>query len=234
MRIFIVGNAQTSNSECSSCCCSEVYSAPGESDSWNLDFGAWAIPIGGKGLSETAVNVEKLRTPPSTGVVPKFIANETDLNTPFVGTAAASFDIDAGIQVKYGKLPFDGPKYGTVTVDPDTGDMTYTPLNGYAGWDRFFLTASQENGKMTISEVAIGVKPTVGVLPSVAPTPDILIPEKGITLLRNIYTVKMIVAVSPAVRPGSIYRITVQQTALDCDCNELRNISCYDLTVGKC
>lgn len=44
------------------------------------------------------------------------------------------------------------PLDGTVEVDPTTGEVTYTPDQGFSGWDFFEYTVSDENGD--VSDIA--------------------------------------------------------------------------------
>lgn len=232
MKYFIVDSVNPS--ACDTCCCSAVSSAPGETEVWNLDFGAWAIPIGGKGLSETQINIEKIYTPTPSGVSVNFQSATTPINTDYAGELSAAVVNPGALALTYAILPFDGPRWGSVDINPATGAFIYTPLTGFAGWDRFFFSAKQENGQVVVGQFAIGTVPTVGTLPPAKAVPDVQILQSQVIINPRVATVKLPVEVSPAAPVGAVYRVTVKQFALDCDCNKSSNISCYDLTIGKC
>lgn len=64
---------------------------------------------------------------------------------------------------------FGGPDYGTITVLPGTGNITYTPVSGYVGTDYFEYQICDIAGNCDITLVTIYIQPiTVANLPPVA------------------------------------------------------------------
>lgn len=217
---------------CSTCCCTELGGRPGETNPLTLDYAAWAVPIGGRGLSETAIDIEKIHSPSSPiSVAPATLT--TPFNTPLVGSVAGNVSNPNALPVKFEHLPFDGPKNGEVAITA-AGGFTYTPALGFAGYDRFFYSVTPDGGSPVVAEFVVGVLPQVGVLPTVRYTPDVDVPASRVTLSRTNATVRLGVVISPAAPIGAIYRMTVKQKTLDCDCQEYSHISCYDLVIGKC
>lgn len=224
---------EKSTDACNSCCCQSVSGQPGEIDRWTLDLANWAVPIGGKGISEIVANVELLHSPTPTG--PQ--ASNGSATTPF--NTIASIDLkqfvdDAGDEPKFRIIPFYGPKHGKIGLDPATGIVLYTPTNGWTGYDKFYFEVSSGN-KKSVAQIIIGTQPQTGALPAQPPfTPHVEVPDDRIDLNRQAFVANVAVIISPAAVIGEIYRITVKVTTLDCDCNPFINLSCYDLTIGKC
>lgn len=218
---------------CATCCCTELSGRPGETMPLTLDYAVWAVPIGGRGLSETAIDIEKIHTPGrDISVAPASLT--TPFNTPLVGSLLGNVTNPNALPLKFEHLPFDGPKYGIVTIT-EVGGFTYTPTNGFAGYDRFFYSVTPEDGAPVVAEFVVGVEPQVGALPlPVRYTPDVQVPSSRVSANRSHATVRIGVEISPAAPIGAIYRMTVRQKTLDCDCNEYSHTSCYDLVIGKC
>jgi hypothetical protein len=220
---------------CSTCCCTELSGRPGETSPLTLDYAVWSVPIGGRGLSETAIDIEKIHSPAApNGVSVAPASGTTPFNTPLVGTVATAVTNPDALPLQYSLLPFDETAHGSLLLDANTGAFTYTPKTGFAGYDRFFFEVAQENSKAVVGEFVIGVVPQVGVLPAVRFTPDVQVPGSRVVVNRTMATVRLGIAISPAAPIGAVYRMTVKQTTLDCDCMTYSHISCYDLVIGKC
>lgn len=217
---------------CATCCCTELGGRPGEVMPLTLDYAAWAVPIGGRGLSETAIDIEKIHAPTrSISVAPATLT--TPFNVALVGSLAGNVTNPDALPVTFEHLPFDGPKHGVLTLT-DAGAFTYTPTTGFAGYDRFFYSVKPEGGEAVVGEFVVGVVPQVGALPAVRYTPDVQVPASRVTANRSLAIVRIGIEISPAAAIGAIYRMTVRQKTLDCDCNEYSHTSCYDLVIGKC
>lgn len=217
---------------CATCCCTELSGRPGETMPLTLDYAVWAVPIGGRGLSETAVDIEKIHSPARSISVAQ-ATDTTPFNTTFVGSLAGNVTNPDSLPVKFEHLPFDGPAHGTLVLN-ENGSFTYAPTTGFAGYDRFFYAVKPEDGVAVVAEFVIGVVPQVGALPTVRYTPDVQVPASRVTINRSHATVRVGVEISPAAPIGAIYRMTVRTKTLDCDCNEYSHTSCYDLVIGKC
>lgn len=231
--MYFILDELTTNA-CNSCCCQAVSGVPGEIDRWTLDLAPWAVPIGGKGVSEIVANVEPLHAPSVTGPQAQNNAVVTAFNTP-ASIDLASFVLNPGTDpIAYEVLPFYGPHHGKFTLDKATGALVYTPTNGYTGYDKFYFKITSE-GKSSIAEVIVGVSPATGSLPAVPEfTPAVKVPDSRIDLNKQAFVANVAVVISPAAIIGSVFRVTIKVTALDCDCNPFVNLSCYDLTIGKC
>ncbi|RZM27907.1 MAG: tandem-95 repeat protein [Pedobacter sp.] len=122
----------------------------------------------------------------------------TPLNTP-VQIPVIDNDTDPeGVQtiVKSSLVIKTAPQNGTITVNPTTGVITYTPNSGFSGTDTFTYTIKDANGvESNIATVSVGVnqKPA-GVDDAAATTPNtpVVIPvvtndpgRNGSTVIRN-------------------------------------------------
>ncbi|MDA9555721.1 gliding motility-associated C-terminal domain-containing protein, partial [Pelobium sp.] len=81
------------------------------------------------------------------------------------------------------------PLHGTITVDPTTGIVTYTPTNGYSGTDNFTYTIKDINGaesNVGTVEIVIPTPPKIGLAKSLASTDKLL---DGSFNLRFLFTI---------------------------------------------
>ncbi|HVA50449.1 MAG TPA: Ig-like domain-containing protein [Pirellulales bacterium] len=74
---------------------------------------------------------------------------------------AGTYDTDGTYQIAPGSLAVTQPADGTVTVNPQTGQVTYTPNPGFHGTDSFTYTVKDTNGVLSR---AATVSVTVGVV----------------------------------------------------------------------
>jgi hypothetical protein len=49
------------------------------------------------------------------------------------------------------------PQFGSYSLDPDTGDFTYFPDNGYVGDDNFLWQVNDQFGDSNVADYEIGV-----------------------------------------------------------------------------
>jgi hypothetical protein len=55
------------------------------------------------------------------------------------------------------------PLHGELEVNPDTGDFTYTPDEGFVGSDNFFWDVDDRFGDSNVAEVDIDVEPATAI-----------------------------------------------------------------------
>ncbi|MBB4862598.1 VCBS repeat-containing protein [Pseudomonas nitritireducens] len=84
-------------------------------------------------------------------------AKTTAEDTPLTGKIVAS-DVD-GDTLSYALKTGSAPSHGTVTVNPTTGEYTYTPAKDYNGADSFTVRVSDGHGGTVDSVVNITVTP---------------------------------------------------------------------------
>lgn len=81
----------------------------------------------------------------------------TSVNTP-ITVAVLANDLDCDNNLNPGSVYVNGqPSNGTVTVNPTTGDITYTPNNNYYGNDQFNYQVCDFTGFCSTATVFIGV-----------------------------------------------------------------------------
>lgn len=220
---------------CATCCCEAATAMPGITEKWLLDYSGWAVPIGGKGLSQTDFVLEKLYDAPRRIEAAGTVQN-TPLNTPlnFAVSGLVTGNPDA-LTLTYALLPFNTFEHGTATIDANTGALVYTPINGYVGYDRAFVAITPESSTPIVVEIAVAVNPVSGNLPAPKLTPDLSVPADRVQKLRGAWaSITFALVVSPAASVGDIWRLSVKQATLDCDCQPYTHVSCYDVTIGKC
>lgn len=221
---------------CNTCCCQEASIAPDEINKMTVNYAPWAAPIGGKGLTNsTQFAVEK-----KSGDEPDDAPNNDNLSLAVERGAILGGDVFStasspiGEPLTFGLVPLSGPQHGTITFT-DAGIFTYTPDSGYTGYDNFFYTTT-DGQNTVIREVIIQVNfpAPAAPFPEQRYTPPIRIDRKRVKVDPNSFQLNLAIEASPALRVGEIYRLTIKQPTLDCDCNEYFHVSCYDFVVGKC
>lgn len=201
-----------------------------------IDYSAWAAPIGGRGLSnQVQFSVEK-----KFGSEP--VDGPTNTNYSFGTVSQAAINGDVSLNavdpdadpLSYSLVPLSGPTKGLLEFNAD-GTFVYSPSSGFVGYDNFFFVTSDGNNEI-IREVVIqssAALPTPP-LPQQPFTQPIFIDRNRLKVDPNSFRTTFAVEGSPGLRVGDIYRVTVRQPTLDCDCNEFIHISCYDFVVVKC
>jgi hypothetical protein len=190
--------------------------------------------MGGRGLLDrTEFSIEKKsQTPDPNAPINTPKQFPVDFNTAFSGNVSTGASDPGGDPLTFRLSTLNAPKYGTAEVNAD-GTFDYTPTLGFTGYDRFFVVT--DNGARTITtEVVMKVNgpnpPTP--LADTAFTPDLAVNRKNMRVEGDVITFAL--AASPAAVVGDVYRMTVKQPAMDCDCNEFFHISCYDIQIVIC
>lgn len=220
---------------CSSCCCQSATARPGETNKVSIVYTPWVAPLGGRGLvNKTQFEVEQVTKLPD----PNAPANSNyyfpvEYNTAFTGSVATEATDPHGTPLTFSLVRMYGPDFGSVTVE-DTGAFTYTPALGSSGYDEFYVETSNGN-KSVVTQVIVGVKGP-GATADLPPVPfdeplQVLYPSVRIDRLDHL---SFAIKASPTLKVGEIYRLTVKQPAIDCDCIEYIHVSCYDFVAVKC
>lgn len=222
---------------CGICCCGEATVTPNETNKMVINYAAWAAPIGGRGLSnETQWSIDKKSgSEPPEGPVNTNYSVSIPRNTEYLlGDVATGASSPESLPLTYSLLPLSGPDNGVIDFLPN-GKWSYTPRNSFVGYDNFFFVTS-DGGQQIIREVIIQIQqgsPTPD-LPAQAYTPPLKIDRNNIRYDAANYQISLMIEASPALRIGDVYRLTLRQATLDCDCNKYFHQSCYDFVVSKC
>lgn len=222
---------------CGVCCCAEASVTPNETNKMVVNYSAWAAPIGGRGLTNTtqwSIDKKAGSEPPEGPANSNYsFATDKDVLLTGVAVTANASQPDAA-PLTYSLLPLSGPDHGDLTFGSN-GSFTYLPQSGFTGYDNFFFVTSDGTNQI-IREVILqvnlgGVNPDFAAQPY---TPALKIDRNKIRVDAHTYQLSLMIEASPALRIGDIYRLTLRQPTLDCDCNEYFHQSCYDFVVGKC
>jgi hypothetical protein len=231
-----------SASACNTCCCEMVSIRPGETDKFNINYAAWSVPIGGRGLSaNTAIDLV-LKTPITSPVggnqrpVPTLFLDSIPQNSSLVDSLIA---IDADLNpLTFAALPLFGPSNGIVTISAN-GNLVYTPNANFNGYERFFFTVSDGVNNPVVQEAIIAVQPPLPATQLVVPTAAFATPKVrarpvNVVVDQIWQSISFPLEVGPHAVPGEVYRMTIRQGANDCDATPYFHVSCYDLLVGSC
>lgn len=228
-------DASVSSVGCDTCCCEVATMMPGETNKFILNYGYWSIPIGGRGISDNhSFSLEQKKAiQPTTGSFPVIaLANPTTpLNTPLVANLTTYVTDADSNPLSFSLLTLFGPKSGIISLSSN-GAFTYTPNNGFTGYDNFFFLVSDGINKPIVGEVIVGV--AVAAASASRLTPKVLVRADKVFTSPKIQTVSFPVEVSPAAMIGEAWRLTVKQETLDCDYTSYWNLSCYDILISKC
>lgn len=216
------------------CCCETVSMTPGETNMLSVNYSAWVIPMAFNGITvNTWFDLERISPEPTAG-------NTAIIWTPAEATAIAGVeatgDLTAnatgpeGATLTWFPMPLYGPNNGDFVLNSD-GTWEYTPNAGFKGTEVIYYTVSDGYNKV-VGTLAIAVgNPPAQLTHAPAPL-SVLSSRKQIVYDRQ--TMNVPLAAAPDAVPGTRYRITVRQEAIDCDGNKYYHVSCYDVVIGKC
>lgn len=231
--MFDISFGVKNSGACGTCCCPRVSGAPGETIFLGLDFSAWAVPIGGFGLRDTFINVEKTSQAPNTSTYPvaQPVLASGEMNTPTVGTLTATggtapltFSID----------PMNPATSGNLAVEA-SGAFTYTPPNGFTGYDLAFFKVTDSLGQVDAGsfQVVVNSPPPAAQFPEPTLIQQVVVAPAKLAE-RDPYFVTVAVDIAPTAISGEIYRLSIKQMAMDCSGVKYHTMECVDLLVGKC
>lgn len=232
MMHFTVEDPQPNASGCIKCCCEKLSLKPGTTSKVSVGYAPWAVPIGQLHCAPQFM-IEQMETcpvpvganmPPAATSEVKFSTAvnallESDLKLMITDPEAAA--------LTFKLLPLYGPKHGKLDLKAD-GTFSYMPTTNFTGEERFYVSAS-DGTNTAIFEVMIAVGIDAG---TVTPTPHISIGPAVVD--QRYFTVYFPVTVSPAAQLCEVWRLTVLQAALDCDCQCYTRTDCFDIGIAKC
>ena len=232
-------NGSSAATACGSFCCERVSARPGETNKIAINYANWVAPIGGRGISGAPAIVVKNITP-----VPSLApANQPPTNTDYTPSVAANGTLNGTVATNgvdpesqpltYAHLALYGPRYGTLVFNAN-GTYVYTPRSGFTGYDTFWFSTSDGVNKPVVNRVVVSVNPPspAPALPAPILTPAVWVDPNRIAVRSPVLEFPL--AVSPAARPGDLYRLELVQAAVDCDGVIYEHQSCFDVTIGTC
>lgn len=237
MMHFNVDDFEPQTQSCVKCCCEKLSLSPGTTSKVSVGYATWAVPIGQLHCIPQFM-LERMDTcpvPVSGNVPPAPNDGMARFTTP-VDTSIDDGDLKTEISdpeddpLTFKALPLYGPKHGKLILNAD-GTFTYDPFAGYKGEDRFFISVSDGVNAAQIIEVDVGV----GVDPTNSqPTPHVSVDPTGAVVDQRWFSVSFPITVSPAAQLCEVWRLTVLQAALDCDCVCYTRSDCFDIRIAKC
>jgi hypothetical protein len=232
---FVVDGSKSDNG-CQVCCCEKMALVPGTTTKVSL-IHSWAMPVGFlhcapqfqiELLDTCVIPIAGNNLPPAITSVDGMAKFQTDMNAPLTEDLKTRVSDPDGDVLTFKILPLYAPKHGKIILDPK-GMFTYTPSSNWFGEERFYASASDGKNAPFIFEVMIAV----GIDPGpMIPQPHISIGPAVVN--QQYFSVYFPVTVSPAAQQCEIWRLTVIQSALDCNCICFSDKSCYDIGIAKC
>ena len=227
MKMYTVDDFQSDG--CQTCCCENVAAKPGTIEKITINYAPWAVPIG-RLHCDPQFQLEQMQTCPTNGGQPQVTAPirfNTDISEPIIDDLSANVTEP---DLVFKQLPLYGPHHGTLALAKD-GKFTYTPNIGYVGPDRFFFSATNVSAQTSTFEVMIGVAYDVT---TVAETPHVSIDPASVVCNERYAVTSFALRVSPAADMCEVWRLTVMQNALDCQCICYNRTDCFDIRMVKC
>ncbi|MBO4228443.1 Ig-like domain-containing protein [Bradyrhizobium neotropicale] len=232
---FTVDDQQAA-SGCTSCCCEKLSLKPGTVNKVTVVYAPWAVSIGQLHCPPQFM-IEPMQTcpvPVGSNLPPQpqadLVKFDTAVNVALAGDLKPQVIDPEGDLLTFKLLPLYGPKHGKLVLDP-AGTFDYTPTVNYIGEERFFCSVSDGVNPPVVFEVAIAIGIDSSVL---KPTPHVSIDPEAVTVDQRYFTVSFPVKVSPAAQLCEVWRLTVLQGALDCDCTRYQRTDCFDIGIAKC
>lgn len=220
---------------CTVCCCEPLSLKPGTTSKVHLNYAPWAVPIGRLHCLPTFA-LEMMETcvvnpsaPVKTGG--ENVMFDTPVNTSLTGDLKTKIEDPNAGGLKFKLLSLYGPKHGTADVASD-GTFEYNPSPGYNGPDRFFVSATTEEGNSANFEVLIGVGTQLSA--DMVETPHVYIDARSANVDYQFFTASFAVTVAPTADLCEVWRLTVMMNAIDCECICYNRTDCYDIRLVKC
>lgn len=217
---------------CQKCCCQKLGLKPGTTSKVSVGYAPWVVPIGQLHCAPQFALEQQDTCPVSVGGnLPPQATSEikfsTDVNALLENTLTAMISDPESMPLVFKVLPLYGAKYGKLDLLSD-GTFSYMPMSNFKGEERFYVTASDGSNSVIFEVmIAVGFNPA-----NMTATPHISIGPA--TVDNRYYIVSFAVTVSPAAQECEVWRLTVLQAALDCDCTCFTRTDCIDISVVKC
>lgn len=235
MKQFTVDDDYEVIENCQVCCCKALTLQPGTTTKVSVGYAPWAVPIG-RLHCVPQFQLERKDTcpvPVSSNLPPEslddLIKFDTPINTEIDELLTVSITDPENDPLTFKPVAFYGPKHGKLVLESD-GGFTYTPVANYVGEDRFFVSVTDGFSDPKLFEVQIAVGGYDAT--NSKATPHISVGSPSVD--ERYFTVSFPITVSPAVEMCEIWRLTVLQAALDCDCQCFTRSDCFDIRMGKC
>ena len=229
---FTIDDQQAAVNGCHTCCCQKLSLKPGTTSKVSLGYAPWAVPIGQLHCAPQFL-LEQMDTcplpvgsnmPPAATSEVKF---STAVNTLLDSDLTAMIIDPEAVVLTFKLLALYGAKHGKLDLNAN-GTFSYLPASNFVGEERFYVSAS-DGVNTAIFEVMIAVGIDAGTM---APMPHISIGPAVVD--QRFYMVYFPVTVSPAAQLCEVWRLTVLQAALDCDCVCYTRTDCFDIGIAQC
>lgn len=235
MMHFTVQDYTAVDASCQKCCCEKLALKPGTISKVSVGYASWAVPIG-RLHCVPQFQIEQLETcltpvnnaPPQITSLDGMARFHTGMNVRLEGDLRTKVTDPEGAVLVFKVLPLYGPKHGKVSLNED-GTFAYVPQQLYKGEDRFYASASDGINDPFIFEVLIAIQIDAGTM---VPTPHVSVGAASVD--NRYFTVSFPVIVTPAANECEVWRLTVLQCAIDCDCDCYVRTDCFDISVVNC
>jgi Big-like domain-containing protein len=221
---------------CVQCCCQTISLKPGTTSKVTIGYATWSIPIGRLHCIPSFV-LDQMQTcpvaPAGANLPPRpasKVAFDTAMNTTLTDDLSTQVTDPEGDPLTFKWLMANGPSHGKLTLAAD-GSFTYVPDTTYVGADRFFASVSDGINPAVVFEIIVGVGTPSA---DIASTPSVGVDPNGVQIDYRMHTVSFPIKISPAAQLCEVWRLSMAQNAIDCDCYCYNRTDCYDIRIAKC
>jgi hypothetical protein len=232
MMHFTVDDYQAVNNNCVKCCCEKLNLKPGTVNKVLVGYAPWAVPIGQLHCAPQ-FQIEQMDTcpvPVGSNIPPTKTAEikfSTTINATLENTLTVMITDPESAAITFKLLTLYGPKHGKLDLKTD-GSFSYVPMYNYVGEERFYVSASDGTGSAIFEVmIAIGIDPA-----TMVETPHVSVGPAVVD--QRYFTVSFPVIVTPAANECEVWRLTVLQNAIDCECLCYTRTDCFDIGIVKC
>lgn len=229
---------------CNTCCCAAFTMRPGETNLLQINYAPWSVPLGGRGLTEgTNYKATKNTDGCATGDVAGFAppTNEHISLTAVTGVPEV-FDMLPSALPTGNSFTFElidlvgGFSHGDATLT-SAGVLTYNATAGFVGYDVGYYRMTDGQGR--VFQGFIGISVNGGAIGSTEnnyrDTSFVpYIDPSRIIVNKAQHFVQLPIYMPAIALPCEVYRLEIQQTAMDCNNNVFTHYSCYDISAGNC
>lgn len=232
------GISGASGASCNTCCCQTISMRPDETNLVQINYAPWSLPIGWVVPNmqfEFEAHSESCFDAAIDGQEPP-VATFRDV-TNAINTQAV-VDLTTGVSPAvathvYSKIPLAGPYHGSAALTA-AGQLTYTPNNGFEGWDVVWYKVTDVNSRTSIRSVVFKVGNALGNAPQAFRSAAPYIDPSKIVVDKASQIVGFPLYMPLTARSCEWYRLLIKQPAQNCDGSLFHHFACFDIRPKDC
>lgn len=227
-------------SVCNACCCLPLSLRRGETNMVTVNYAAWSVPIAPPGLvTGFDYSIDLDTSACLTSAVDGFLPpNNAYYSLVTLADQTLAINLAASVTPALNTFSFtvdslSGPASGSL-IRVSEGVYNYIPAAGFQGWDHFWYTTIDGQGRRVTRSVIIRVGNAIGLPPAQWAATKPYIDRTKVTINARMQTVSFPIYMPPSCQGCNVYRLNIKQPAQDCDRTTYVHLSCYDIRCRDC